>query len=88
MSKLQRGVEDTAKINSQKMDTLLAPVMVYGTTVPPVVGDTAYAALAASSDPAKMDPLFPCPSTLLLSNKAFNAISRFPNAKINVEYAQ
>ncbi|CAL5431464.1 unnamed protein product [Camellia sinensis] len=30
----------------------------------------------------------PCPSTLLLSNKAFNAISRFPNAKINVEYAQ
>ncbi|THG14560.1 hypothetical protein TEA_004966 [Camellia sinensis var. sinensis] len=50
-------VEDTAKINSQKMDTLLAPVMVYGTTVPPVVGDTAYAALAASSDPAKMDPL-------------------------------
>ncbi|CAL5429074.1 unnamed protein product [Camellia sinensis] len=39
------------------MDTLLAPVMVYGTTVPPVVGDTAYAALAASSDPAKTYPL-------------------------------
>ncbi|THG14561.1 hypothetical protein TEA_004967 [Camellia sinensis var. sinensis] len=30
----------------------------------------------------------PCPSTLLLSNKAFDAISRFPNAKINVDYAQ
>ncbi|XP_031373434.1 EG45-like domain containing protein [Punica granatum] len=30
----------------------------------------------------------PCPATLLLSNKAFNAISKYPNAKINVEYAQ
>lgn len=29
-----------------------------------------------------------CPTTLFLSNKAFNSISRFPNAKINVEYAQ
>ncbi|XP_059658130.1 EG45-like domain containing protein [Cornus florida] len=30
----------------------------------------------------------PCPATLVLSNKAFNAISRFQKAKINVEYAQ
>ncbi|KAL5559327.1 hypothetical protein UlMin_035538 [Ulmus minor] len=30
----------------------------------------------------------PCPSTILVSSKAFNAISRFSRAKINVEYAQ
>ncbi|KAL5698046.1 hypothetical protein ACHQM5_029133 [Ranunculus cassubicifolius] len=30
----------------------------------------------------------PCPATLLLSNRAFNAISRNPDARINVEYAQ
>ncbi|KAH7849043.1 hypothetical protein Vadar_012098 [Vaccinium darrowii] len=30
----------------------------------------------------------PCPATLTLSNKAFDAISRTPNAKINVEYSQ
>ncbi|KAF3447132.1 hypothetical protein FNV43_RR12312 [Rhamnella rubrinervis] len=29
----------------------------------------------------------PCPSTLVLSSKAFNAISRFSDVKINVEYA-
>ncbi|KDP32388.1 hypothetical protein JCGZ_13313 [Jatropha curcas] len=32
--------------------------------------------------------LNPCPSTLLLSNKAFNAISKVPITKINVEFAQ
>ncbi|EXB96785.1 hypothetical protein L484_001893 [Morus notabilis] len=31
---------------------------------------------------------YPCPTTLVLSNKAFNAISRSPNARINVEFAQ
>ncbi|XP_048332463.2 EG45-like domain containing protein [Ziziphus jujuba] len=30
----------------------------------------------------------PCPSTLVLSTKAFDAISRFPKVKINLEYAQ
>lgn len=30
----------------------------------------------------------PCPSTILLSNDAFSAISRSANAKINVEYIQ
>lgn len=30
----------------------------------------------------------PCPATMVLSNKAFDAISRIPSAKINVEYAQ
>ncbi|XP_052199412.1 EG45-like domain containing protein [Diospyros lotus] len=30
----------------------------------------------------------PCPATLVLSNQAFGFISRFTNAKINVEYAQ
>lgn len=30
----------------------------------------------------------PCPSTLVLSAKAFDAISKFPNVKINIEYAQ
>ncbi|KAF5186810.1 Eg45-like domain containing protein [Thalictrum thalictroides] len=30
----------------------------------------------------------PCPATFLLSNRAFNAISKNPNAKINIEYAQ
>ncbi|XP_058187629.1 EG45-like domain containing protein [Rhododendron vialii] len=30
----------------------------------------------------------PCQATLTLSNKAFDAISRDPNAKINVEYSQ
>ncbi|CAJ1973730.1 unnamed protein product [Sphenostylis stenocarpa] len=30
----------------------------------------------------------PCPNTLLLSNDAFAAISRFPHAKINIEYTQ
>lgn len=29
-----------------------------------------------------------CPNTLLMSNDAFAAISRFPHAKINVEYTQ
>ncbi|KAK4747059.1 hypothetical protein SAY87_026096 [Trapa incisa] len=30
----------------------------------------------------------PCPATLLLSNKAFDAISRYPKAHVNIEYAQ
>ncbi|OVA14402.1 Expansin/pollen allergen [Macleaya cordata] len=30
----------------------------------------------------------PCPSTLVLSNKAFDAISRISETKINIEYAQ
>ncbi|CAL9123373.1 unnamed protein product [Musa hybrid cultivar] len=30
----------------------------------------------------------PCPSTLVLSNRAFDAVSKIPNTKINVEYAQ
>ena len=31
----------------------------------------------------------PCPATLILSNKAFNAIARFPTANIStVEFAQ
>ena len=30
----------------------------------------------------------PCPDTLLMSNDAFAAISRFPKAKINIEYTQ
>ncbi|KAF6152728.1 hypothetical protein GIB67_021388 [Kingdonia uniflora] len=30
----------------------------------------------------------PCPATLILSNKAFDAISRIPDTKINIEYAQ
>ncbi|PON76966.1 Expansin [Trema orientale] len=30
----------------------------------------------------------PCGATLRLSNKAFQAISRFPKARINVEYQQ
>ncbi|XP_057484908.1 EG45-like domain containing protein [Actinidia eriantha] len=30
----------------------------------------------------------PCPATLLLSNTAFDYISKYPTAKINVEYAQ
>ncbi|XP_002524475.2 EG45-like domain containing protein [Ricinus communis] len=30
----------------------------------------------------------PCPSTLVLSNKAFSAISKVPAIKINVEFAQ
>lgn len=30
----------------------------------------------------------PCPATMVLSNKAFDAISRIPSAKINIEYAQ
>ncbi|KAJ9140965.1 hypothetical protein P3X46_031554 [Hevea brasiliensis] len=30
----------------------------------------------------------PCKSTLVLSNKAFSAISKVPTAKINVEFAQ
>ncbi|MQM09343.1 hypothetical protein Taro_042211 [Colocasia esculenta] len=30
----------------------------------------------------------PCPSTMVLSDQAFDAISRFPNTKINIEYAQ
>ncbi|PON80762.1 Expansin [Parasponia andersonii] len=30
----------------------------------------------------------PCRATLRLSNKAFQAISRFPKARINVEYQQ
>nr|XP_010914875.1 EG45-like domain containing protein [Elaeis guineensis] len=30
----------------------------------------------------------PCPSTLVLSNKAFDAVSKIPNTKINVEYTQ
>lgn len=29
-----------------------------------------------------------CSATMTLSNKAFNAISRYPDAKINVEYTQ
>ncbi|KAL2545178.1 EG45-like domain containing protein 2 [Forsythia ovata] len=28
----------------------------------------------------------PCPSTMLLSNDAFSAVSHSPNAKINIEY--
>ncbi|RWR73327.1 EG45-like domain-containing protein [Cinnamomum micranthum f. kanehirae] len=32
--------------------------------------------------------LDPCPATMVLSNKAFDAISKIPYAKINVEYAQ
>ena len=31
---------------------------------------------------------YPCPTTLVLSTKAFNAISKSPNERINVEYAQ
>ncbi|KAJ9702557.1 hypothetical protein PVL29_004339 [Vitis rotundifolia] len=30
----------------------------------------------------------PCPATMVLSKKAFDAISRIPSAKINIEYAQ
>ncbi|KAG8636323.1 hypothetical protein MANES_16G120700v8 [Manihot esculenta] len=30
----------------------------------------------------------PCSATLMLSNKAFDAVSRIPTAKINVEYIQ
>ncbi|XP_027355073.1 EG45-like domain containing protein [Abrus precatorius] len=30
----------------------------------------------------------PCPSTLLMSSDAFAAISRFPRAKINIEFTQ
>ncbi|XP_059635905.1 EG45-like domain containing protein [Cornus florida] len=30
----------------------------------------------------------PCPATLVLSNKAFDAISKISNSKINVEYVQ
>lgn len=30
----------------------------------------------------------PCPDTLLMSTRAFSAISRFPNANINIEYIQ
>ena len=30
----------------------------------------------------------PCPSTILMSNDAFSAVSRSSNAKINVEYIQ
>ncbi|KAK3043707.1 hypothetical protein RJ639_001903 [Escallonia herrerae] len=30
----------------------------------------------------------PCPSTIVMSNSAFSAISHSPNAKINVEYIQ
>ncbi|XP_072966123.1 EG45-like domain containing protein [Typha angustifolia] len=30
----------------------------------------------------------PCPSTLVLSDKAFNAVSKIPNTKINIEYQQ
>ncbi|KAM7493024.1 hypothetical protein LguiB_027633 [Lonicera macranthoides] len=30
----------------------------------------------------------PCPSTIVMSNEAFSVISRYPNAKINVEYIQ
>ncbi|KAH7681622.1 Barwin-like endoglucanases protein, partial [Dioscorea alata] len=30
----------------------------------------------------------PCPATLLLSNNAFNFVSKFPRTKINIEYAQ
>ncbi|KAF8370229.1 hypothetical protein HHK36_031734 [Tetracentron sinense] len=30
----------------------------------------------------------PCPATLILSNKAFDAISRIPNIRVNVEYIQ
>ncbi|CAL9195444.1 unnamed protein product [Musa hybrid cultivar] len=30
----------------------------------------------------------PCPSTLVLSTRAFDAVSKIPNTKINVEYAQ
>ncbi|URE42096.1 EG45-like domain containing protein [Musa troglodytarum] len=32
--------------------------------------------------------LSPCPSTFVLSNRAFDAVSKIPNTKINVEYAQ
>ena len=30
----------------------------------------------------------PCPSTILMSNDAFSALSRSPDAKINIEYIQ
>ncbi|XP_059655206.1 EG45-like domain containing protein [Cornus florida] len=30
----------------------------------------------------------PCPSTIVMSNDAFAAVSRSPNAKINIEYIQ
>ncbi|WOL09215.1 EG45-like domain containing protein [Canna indica] len=30
----------------------------------------------------------PCPSTLVLSNRAFDAVSKIPHARINVEFAQ
>ncbi|KAK1256975.1 EG45-like domain containing protein 2 [Acorus gramineus] len=30
----------------------------------------------------------PCPSTMVLSNKAFSALSKILNSKINIEYAQ
>lgn len=33
-------------------------------------------------------PQNPCHATLLLSKDAFNALSRSPTAKLNVEYAQ
>ncbi|BAT78174.1 hypothetical protein VIGAN_02082000 [Vigna angularis var. angularis] len=33
-------------------------------------------------------PGSPCPNSLLMSNDAFAAISRFPHAKINIEYTQ
>ncbi|XP_012076597.2 EG45-like domain containing protein [Jatropha curcas] len=33
-------------------------------------------------------PKSPCPSTILLSNDAFSAVSRSSTAKINVEYIQ
>ncbi|CAK9312834.1 unnamed protein product [Citrullus colocynthis] len=33
-------------------------------------------------------PKFPCPSSFLMSKEAFSAISRFPNAKLNVEYIE
>ncbi|XP_010519943.1 PREDICTED: EG45-like domain containing protein [Tarenaya hassleriana] len=36
-------------------------------------------------DVCKSDP---CPATFLLSNKAFDEISRFPDAKINIEFQQ
>ncbi|KAL2346726.1 hypothetical protein Fmac_000726 [Flemingia macrophylla] len=33
-------------------------------------------------------PKSPCSNTLLMSNDAFAAISRFPHGKINIEYTQ
>uniref|UniRef100_A0A2N9GZN5 Expansin-like EG45 domain-containing protein n=1 Tax=Fagus sylvatica TaxID=28930 RepID=A0A2N9GZN5_FAGSY len=30
----------------------------------------------------------PCPAAMAMSTKAFNDISKFPNVKINIEYAQ